>query len=782
MSADSAKPPRPHLPPVLLAGLVLWAVTALWWPRARTLDEGILVGAAAAGSAVAVLVFAWGLRRKRVSVAAIALLGAAVALAASSVGAAALTSSTEALVGREGPWECTLTTDAKATDFGFRAEARIVDGEGRVISARLLLPEEGEGMLRGTRFSVSAPLKAPGDSSEEYFWNAGLVGTLVVSAVPPDASHQSAPFASLREQAIHLIGRYGGQGAPLLQALLCGWRPAIEETGAYEQFKTVGLAHLVAVSGAHLSIVTLFVAQILGVLRLGRRFRACATALFLGGYVCFTGMPVSALRAAVMAGTGLLALVTDRRNSALTALGACIVLFVGLDPTCALSASFVLSAGSTLGIVLVAPLILSAFGSCPRRARSLIGEPLSLTAASALATQPYAAALFAQVPLLSPIANIAAAPLFALACTVGFVAVLVGLAAPPAAPAAIGVADLTARALGWIVDLLARVPGSCLPVDAEVVPMVCLSAVMLGGLWAWWPTLRPRMLALGLVVPLAAVLVLVPFASGASHPEDEIVMLNVGQGDAFLVRSRGASLLIDTGNQDGMLKEAVARQGVRRLDAVAITHPDDDHCGSLAALGDVALVGGLLVAEDLLTCPCDACTDLRDTAAREEYRSGIAGLSVGDEVSCGRFTLRVVWPRSFSDEGGNADSLSFLCSWDGDGDGAAEWTTLFCGDAEADELRAMVSDLPSDGIDVLKVGHHGSKKSIDGELAAALRPSVALIGVGERNRYGHPAPAVCETLAAAGAEVLCSDERGDVSVAFSMEKLTVRSQNDAPAS
>lgn len=395
MSADSAKPPRPHLPPVLLAGLVLWAVTALWWPRARTLDEGILVGAAAAGSAVAVLVFAWGLRRKRVSVAAIALLGAAVALAASSVGAAALTSSTEALVGREGPWECTLTTDAKATDFGFRAEARIVDGEGRVISARLLLPEEGEGMLRGTRFSVSAPLKAPGDSSEEYFWNAGLVGTLVVSAVPPDASHQSAPFASLREQAIHLIGRYGGQGAPLLQALLCGWRPAIEETGAYEQFKTVGLAHLVAVSGAHLSIVTLFVAQILGVLRLGRRFRACATALFLGGYVCFTGMPVSALRAAVMAGTGLLALVTDRRNSALTALGACIVLFVGLDPTCALSASFVLSAGSTLGIVLVAPLILSAFGSCPRRARSLIGEPLSLTAASALATQPYAAALFA---------------------------------------------------------------------------------------------------------------------------------------------------------------------------------------------------------------------------------------------------------------------------------------------------------------------------------------------------------------------------------------------------
>ena len=66
MSVDNAKPPRPHLPPVLLAGLALWAVTALWWPWARALDEGILVGTAAAGSAVAVLVFARGLRRKRV--------------------------------------------------------------------------------------------------------------------------------------------------------------------------------------------------------------------------------------------------------------------------------------------------------------------------------------------------------------------------------------------------------------------------------------------------------------------------------------------------------------------------------------------------------------------------------------------------------------------------------------------------------------------------------------------------------------------------------------------
>lgn len=782
MSTGVAKPPRPHLPPVLLAALALWATTALWWPWARVLDESLLIGAAVGGIAGALVVFCRGLRRKRISAAAVMLLGAAVALAASSAHAVALKASAEVVVGHEGPWECTLTTDTRASDFGFRAEARIDDGRGHRATVRLMLPDDDSPLLQGERLIVAAPVKEASASSEEYFWNAGLAGTLSASAVADDAGAAQGPLVPLRKQAIALIEDFGGQSAPLLQALLCGWRPAIEAAGSYEQFKTVGLAHLVAVSGAHLSIVTLFVAQLLRVLRLGRRSRACATALFLGAYVCFTGMPVSALRAAVMAATGLLALVTDRRNSALTALGACVVLFVGLDPPCALAASFVLSAGSTLGIVLLAPLLSSALGSWPRSVRSLVGEPLSLTAASALATQPYAAALFAQVPLLAPIANIAAAPLFALACMVGFIAVLVGIAVPSAASAGIGAAGLVAQPLGWIVDLLAQVPGSCLPVDAEIIPMVCLSAAAVGILWAWWPTLRPQALAIGLSIPLAAVLFFGPLVSATLHPDDEIVMLNVGQGDAFLVRSQGTSLLIDTGNQDGLLKEACARQDVRRLDRVAVTHPDDDHCGSLAALGDVAQVGGLLVAEDLLACPCDACGDLRDAAAREGYPFGIAGLAVGDEVSCGRFTLRAIWPRAFADEGGNEDSLSFLCLWDGDGDGAAEWTALFCGDAEADQLRAMASELPADGVDVLKVGHHGSKKSVDAELAQVLHPSVALIGVGEHNRYGHPAPAVREALVAAGAEVLCSDERGDVSVAFSMEKLTVRSQNDAPAS
>lgn len=776
--AASSTPPRPHVPPLLAAGLVLWVTTALWWPITRSIEINVLAGVAVAGCAGAFLVLLIGLRRSEAPLALIVFLAFFVALIASSAAALALRDTTVGMVGSEGPWTCTLTTDAKASDFGFRADAHIVDATGASAEVRLYLPVEGEGMLQGERVRAMGTLKAPSALSVERFWEAGSVGTLSVSAYE-ELSPQN-PLVYLRQRAIELVGSFGGREAPLVQALVCGWRPAIEEEGTYEQFKVVGLAHLVAVSGAHLSIVTMFIAQGLQLLRCSRRARAVVTALFLVGYVCFTGMPVSALRAAVMAATGLLALVCDRRSSALAALGGCIAVFVALDPPCALAASFVLSAGSTLGIVLLAPLFSAAFEPWPRRVRSLAGEPLALTAASACVTQPYAAALFSYIPLLSPIANVVGGPLFTLACVVGFIGVLAACVAPVAAPLAIGAAGVATMPLLWVVELLSQVPGSCMAVDAEVLPMVCIGTAATIVLWAWWPQLRPRAVMLGLAGPLVVALGTGIPALGSSV--DEIVMLDVGQGDAFLLRSQGATLLIDTGNQDAMLKEACARQGVRRIDRVAVTHPDDDHCGSLEALGDVARVDGLIVADDLLQCPCDACEGLLDTAAREGYRQGVTGLELGDEVSCGRFRLRVVWPDAFTDEGGNADSLSFLCTWDGNGDGEAEWTALFCGDAEAEELRAMAPALPADGVDVLKVGHHGSKRSLDADLTRMLRPSIALIGVGENNRYGHPAPAVLEALTEVGAEVLCSDEAGDVSVAFSMEKLTVCSQNgpDAP--
>ena len=270
------------------------------------------------------------------SLGALAALSLAAAVALCSFWGGALRGSmayAEAQGGDSAPatWHAELTEDARRGDFGWHAEARLRGADGRVLRMRLNLPEDAA-LVQGQSMTVSGTLKPPAEAVAAYYWDAGLAGSLTASEsafASEEAALDSGPFVHLRRCALDLIAACGGDNAPLLQALVCGWRPAIEESGLYDCFKAVGLAHLVAVSGAHLSIVVLFVAGGLKLLRLGRKATTVASALFLVGYVAFTGMPVSALRAAVMAATGLFALWANRRNSALSALGLCLLLFVG---------------------------------------------------------------------------------------------------------------------------------------------------------------------------------------------------------------------------------------------------------------------------------------------------------------------------------------------------------------------------------------------------------------------------------------------------------------------
>lgn len=781
MTEDAAaRPPRPHLPLLLVSGVILWVVAALLWPALRIASGKIVYVAGALSLGAAIGTGLWSLREARgkgASLAQLAALSALAAVALCCFWAGALHGAMDLAPSPGGGiesarWRAELAEDARRGDFGWQAEAILRDGSGTVLKARLNLPDsETSSLLQGEAIEVSGTLRPPAGKASEYYWNAGLAASLTVDeASLADGGTANGPFVSLRRRALDLLAEHGGCEAPLLQALVCGWRPAIEESGLYEQFKTVGLAHLVAVSGAHLSIVTLFVAGGLRMLRLGRKATTIASSLFLIGYVAFTGMPVSALRAAVMAATGLFSLWADRRSSALGALGLCLLVFVGLDPTCALSASFVLSAGSTLGIVLFAPLLSSAFEG--RRLKSAVGDPLALTGSAALATQPYAAALFSQLPLLSPVSNLVAGPLFTAACLVGFVAVLVACLVPFAASWLIGAAALACAPLSAVVGALASIPGTCAPIDADPLAAAAFSFSLCLAIWVWWPRVSVGGLAAaGGAVALALLVLRLPLGM----PADAIVMLDVGQGDAFLVRSGGRALLIDTGNQDALLKAALARQRVSGLDAVVISHSDDDHCGSLPVLREVAPASELLVFRDLPRCPCAACTELMSEAASVGLGDAVV-LAPGDEIRCGRFRLTVLWPDAFAEEGGNGDSLCLLCAWDGDGNGEAEWTALFTGDAETDQLREVADRLPADGVDVLKVPHHGSKNGLDAALIERLTPEVALIGVGEGNRYGHPSREVLDLFADEDVSVFRSDERGDVTVAFSEDRLTVSAQ------
>ncbi|WP_232330194.1 DNA internalization-related competence protein ComEC/Rec2, partial [Eggerthella lenta] len=675
--------------------------------------------------------------------------------------------------GLSGRWRFEVAADGSQGPYGATCFARANLPDIGAVTVRLRF-EEGEDPPRyGDVLEADATLSAPGGSSAAYCWRQGAVleGTArrVVSCERADAL---GILTGLRNRAIDLIADEGtDDGAAVLAALVCGWRGALEVGDAYAAYQTSGLAHLVAVSGAHLSIVAGCAAALLRALRVPRRAGAVLQASFLLGFLVLAAAPPSAVRAAVMAFAGMFAFTARRRPAALSALAVCMIGCIALDPRTALAVSFALSALSTLGIVLFAGLFQAWIAQCFQRAPRLAREALSLTAASSLAAAPLAASLFSQVPVVAPLANVAAAPLFPVVCAGGLAAVLASLAVPAVAPALIGFASMGAGALTAVVRALASVPYASLPASVPLAGALLASATCAAALWLAWP--RPsRRRAFGLVAAVACVMigtvVVAPRLSG-----DEIVMLDVGQGDAFLVRSRGTAVLIDTGNQDRMLREALARHGAYRLDAVVITHGDDDHKGSLASLAGVVDVRRVLVAQDALSCGCEACVSLVADARKLAGDGGVVGLRQGDALQVGSFDLQTVWPERFSDEGGNADSLCLVADADIDGDGASEWRALFTGDAERDQLRALIDEGLVDSVDLYKVGHHGSKNALDDEEAAVLSPRIALVSAGARNRYGHPAQDTLDRLEAAGARVFRTDEQGDVSCKLTADRIEV---------
>lgn len=135
-----------------------------------------------------------------------------------------------------------------------------------------------------------------------------------------------------------------------------------------------------------------------------------------------------------------------------------------------------------------------------------------------------------------------------------------------------------------------------------------------------------------------------------------IVMLDVGQGDSFLVKSRGLTLLIDTGNNPRKLLAGLARHGVNRLDGVVISHADDDHCGCLADLRGVVSVDSVFVAKGLSSVGTDKVDDMLKDAERLSSASGIRELAAGDMITIGSVCFKVISPESLTDKGENDDA------------------------------------------------------------------------------------------------------------------------------
>lgn len=242
----------------------------------------------------------------------------------------------------------------------------------------------------------------------------------------------------------------------------------------------------------------------------------------------------------------------------------------------------------------------------------------------------------------------------------------------------------------------------------------------------------------------------------------EILMIDVGQGDAIALRSpEGHWLLVDTGPPSRQgdpaahpVVRALKSRGVRRIEALVLTHPDLDHIGGATAVLSAFDVGE--VYDPGLPAGKQAFVDVLDVAAARgvPWRAARAG----DLIDVDGLALRVLYPVAGPEIGGesNASSVVIHATF-------GDFDALLTGDAYKAVDRLLSVDF-TNAVEVLKVGHHGSDTSTDSLLLARIRPELALISVGRYNRYGHPSPEVLERLRGSGAWVGRTDREGTISV------------------
>ncbi len=663
--------------------------------------------------------------------------------------------------------------------FVFEVDSATLHGRRAQVPSRILLGWYGgyqdevlmlapyEQLAAGQRWRFVVRLKQPhgslnphGFDTELWMFEQRLRASGAVRATERNAAQllqagAGAPIERLRQHVRDAIEARvpDARAAGVLAALAVGDQAAIERAD-WDVFRTTGIAHLVSISGLH---VTMFAWLAAALVSRGWRTSAramlwlpAATAARWGGlaaataYALLSGWGVPAQRTLwMLASAALLAQLGLRWPWPLVLLVVAAVV-AAVDPWALLQPGFWLSFAA-VGLLIAATPVEDTAPRGPALWRALRGG-LRTQAVATVGLAPLTLVFFQQVSLIGFAANLVAIPLITFVITP---LALAGVVVPPLwSLAAACVKGLTA-----LLQTLAALPAAVW--TAAAAPWWMQAAALLGAallvMRLPWPV---RALALPLMLPLFAPPIERP-AEGAMF----VTVADVGQGSAILVRTRTHALLHDAGalytpDSDAgsrVLAPLLRAFGVQRLDLLMLSHRDSDHVGGAAAVMSAFDVAAL-------SSSIESSHPLR--ARAKAHRRCEAGQSwQWDGV---RFDVMHPRAEDYARTDAKPNTLSCVLGVT-DAQGRR---VLLTGDLEAEqEARLVREQRAALKSDVLLVPHHGSKTSSSPAFLDAVAPRVALVQSGYRNRYGHPAPTVAARYAERGIVFIDTVDCGAWSIA-----------------
>lgn len=563
---------------------------------------------------------------------------------------------------------------------------------------------------------------------------------------------------SFVEQSRHRILNFLHQqlsqpSAAFASALLLGQKDLVPET-LLNTYSSLGIIHVMAVSGLHVGFITLILIVLAGLFRFPRPIQTAFVILGLLFYAALVDFRPSVVRASVMAGLFLLAITVQQRYDILNILGLAALIILWQNPRQIHQLGFQLSFLAVLGIILITgrmTALSEGWGFHLRDTSPPIRWALGSIVVSVgafLATAPIVAFHFGIVPVWGILLNLLVVPAVGFIIICLLTMVLLGLIWTPAGALYSALPDFTITTMNTILQKVQAAGFHAIRIRHIHWSTVLIAYLVLLGFLLWDYRFFKRLYIYGGLIGMNVWILL-------WHPSPRslrVTFLDVGQGDAALVElPNHQSMLIDTGdrNLSGSEAEEVILpyfqfHGVRRLNILVISHTDRDHTGGVPALlreGQVQEIWYPAIA--------DTTRVLQAFKKMAHYRgTTMHPIRAGFDTTLGTVQVQTFYPgKLVVDATPNNHSLVQRITY-------GRNSMLFPGDIEkkGEQVLAVYDGMLHS--DIIKVPHHGSITSSSEQMLQEVQPTYAIVSVGRGNRFGLPDPPVLKRYRNHGTQVL----------------------------
>lgn len=554
------------------------------------------------------------------------------------------------------------------------------------------------------------------------------------------------------------------ENAQLITSIILGKSKYLDEDDL-TKYRDLGLAHILAVSGLHIGIITGFIIFLFSRIGINRRLNVILSLTIIWAYVYLIGFPASAVRASLMFSILFFSQLIHEPYDSINTIMFSMLLSLFMNPFWLFNVGFQLSYMATISILIFTPKIINLFyplkSNIILTISSIIGVNIGLL--------PLQAYYFNSVPLLGLISNIITVPLLSIALIIGIIMIILNYTFMFLNSVLGYILDLILSIQYLIVNMLYKIPINSISIYSPGILEIGLFYIILGIVFYYIRINEFKPILKRMVLYYLIGFTFLSVLNIALDDSIEIEFIDVGQGDSILIKTQASTYLMDTGGSlfgsfdigKNITLPYLLKQGINKLDGIFITHFDEDHSQGLEALMEKIKISAIYSS---YSPGFELENKINSHKIPLIYLNSSHGLILDRNTS-----IKIIWPNfetHLNNLSSNNKSLVSLLTY-------KDLTALFTGDIEGEVEGLIIEDLPKD-IEILKVAHHGSKTSSAFEFIHGINPDYSIISVGKNNFYGHPNKEIIERLKNVNSKIYRTDEMGSIKVVLD-DRLSISS-------